>query len=992
MNQMPEDRRLIEDYLPIQAISAEASREKSVRKGHISTLHLWWARRPLVACRAAVYGALVPASRFVPEEASEKAVKEGRAQAERFVAALCKYPGDANVIAEAEQHILEAHAKRLSAELGRRVTVADIKNGDAPRPRVLDMFAGGGAIPLEALRLGCEAYANDLNPVAHIIELCTLVYPQRYGKPDKSVRGMTGAKNAKGEPTWGGLAEEVRYWGNWVLERVRAEIGDLYPLIPDPKAKPREMMPDAKPSLFPDADKQQRLKVAGEYLTPVAYLWTRTVRCKNRTEDHIVPLVKQTWLCKKASRYVAMRMIAPKGGKYAHFEVVEATSEKGLGFDPEAFSKRGNASCPFCGTVADIDYIKAEGRAGRIGEQLMAIACTRPKKKSKGAKSKKIGKIYISANDYPNLIPDNSKIKRRTEVLLSRSGLTKPSEPMPPSGTLGFRVQPYGIKTWGEIFSERQMLCLLSFAAIVRTVEDEMQKQNYETDHIKAIMTLLAAIVDRLADFNSSLCVFNYTGGRGVVHTFGRHALPMVWDFAETNPFNPDGASWISGIEDLPQGLGDARMDNPATVQRGSATSIALSDSILDAVITDPPYYDNVPYADISDFFYIWLKRTVGHLYPQHFSAELTPKKKEAIAEPMRHEGDSGKAKRAYEEMMAQAFAEANRVLKPGGQMTVVYAHKTTLGWATLVDALRQAGFTVTEAWPMDTEKPGRLRAQESAALASSIFLIARKRDGARMGEYETEVRPELERIVRERVETLWNMGISGADLVIAAVGAGLRAFTRFARVEYANGEEVPAERFLTEVEGVVLETLLEKLGLSRSGVAAVDGPSRFYVLWRYAYKAAELDAGEAIVFAYPQSVELDGPRGLTQGRSALVEKKKNKYRLRDFTERGEREDLGLPDEDDPNSTTPPLIDVLHRILWLVENRPRLLGAYLDEARPDRERLRQVAQALAGPALKGGEADAMLINTTTAEASALGKLLANWRTLIDARLEEYQLR
>src|ERR1039458_9145779 len=223
-----DDKRLIEDYLPIVAISAEASREKSVRKGHISTLHLWWARRPLVACRAAVYGALVPASRFVPNAGSDEKKKSlGRANAAKFVERLCQYPGSPTVIAEAQQHILEAHAERLTEETGKKVTVQDIVAGIAPRPKVLDMFAGGGTIPLEALRLGCEAYALDLNPVAHIIQLCTLVYPQKYRMPDMAAFGMTGPKNSKGESTWGGLAEEVRYWGNWVLKRVKADIGDL---------------------------------------------------------------------------------------------------------------------------------------------------------------------------------------------------------------------------------------------------------------------------------------------------------------------------------------------------------------------------------------------------------------------------------------------------------------------------------------------------------------------------------------------------------------------------------------------------------------------------------------------------------------------------------------------------------------------------------------------------------------------------------------------
>jgi len=312
--------------------------------------------------------------------------------------------------------------------------------------------------------------------------------------------------------------------------------------------------------------------------------------------------------------------------------------------------------------------------------------------------------------------------------------------------------------------------------------------------------------------------------------------------------------------------------------------------------------------------------------------------------------------------------------------------------------------------------------AMDSAALASSIFLVARKREGAETGSYEDEVRPELERIVRERVDSLWKMGITGADLVIAAVGAGLRAFTRFARVEYANGEEVPAEKFLAEVEGFVLETLLEKIFSGSvegervralGGVGTVDGATRFYILWRYTYKAAEMDAGEAIVFAYGQNVELDGQNGLSSGSRALVEKKKGKYRLLDFSERGgialecERVKSGRVKEFEsggekrnaptlPPSNAPTLIDTLHRILWLVENEPRKLNDFLDEARPDRERLRLVAQALAGTELEGGsvrvlESEGTGGYTATREQAALKKLLANWKALIENPLSRMPL-
>jgi putative DNA methylase len=410
-----DDRRLIEDFLPIEAIGQEASREKSIRNGHISTLHLWWARRPLVACRAAVYGALVPASRFNPENGPDnKKQSLGRANAAKFLERLCKYPGDPAVIKEAQRHILEAHAERLSRETGKTVTVEDIEAGRAPRPKVLDMFAGGGSIPLEALRLGCEAYAMDLNPVAYIILLCTLVYPQKYGKPDPNARGMTGPKNARGETTWGGLANEVRYWGEWVLKKVKAEIGDLYPLIPDPAYKGRR--PETQSSLWPTAKDDA---VPPGYLVPVAYLWTRTVRCKNPACGATVPLVRQTWLCKKSGRYVALNMIAPKGGKQVRFEVVESTTETGLGFDPAGFSKAGNATCPFCGTVADSDYVKEEACSKRLTHRLMAIV---------GSRSNGDGKVYLSPTGIPNGTEDEAGILERLEHIASQCGISVPGE------------------------------------------------------------------------------------------------------------------------------------------------------------------------------------------------------------------------------------------------------------------------------------------------------------------------------------------------------------------------------------------------------------------------------------------------------------------------------------------------------------------------------------------------------------------------------------
>lgn len=366
----------------------------------------------------------------------------------------------------------------------------------------------------------------------------------------------------------------------------------------------------------------------------------------------------------------------------------------------------------------------------------------------------------------------------------------------------------------------------MTFVKWVRLVHEEMMQQGYEEEFGKAIASYLALGITKVANRGSNLGVY-HTGRETIESPISNGRLPMCWDFPETNPIGSGSGNWSDGLDWTIQTIRKlAEINTSAVTKRYSSQKLDLPDSCVDAVITDPPYFDAVPYADLSDFFYVWLKRSIGYLYPEHFSGQLTPKKNEAIMEPSRHDGDKAKAAKAYEEMMYKAFCEANRVLQPGGAMVVVYAHKTTAGWATLIDSLRRARFTIAEAWPLDTEQQGGLRSLR-ASLASSIFLVARKRTDSTVGDYATEVKPQLAEIVKERVKTLMEEGVTGADLVIACVGAGLRAYTQYDHVELPNGDELDAQTFLDEVQKEVLETILaDVLFCDKRGVSAVDKPT----------------------------------------------------------------------------------------------------------------------------------------------------------------------
>lgn len=876
-------RRLIEDALPIAAINEVAQREKIGHAAiHPRKLHLWWARRPLAAARAAVYAALVPAEGR-PRTAEEEA---------EFFRALCEWGASDAAIAAARADVLDA-------------------NGGVP-PKVVDLFAGGGAIPLEAARLGCEATAIELNPVAHLIEKAMLELPAAHP----------------------GIADDIRRYGQQWVDRAWKSLADLYPPVDEP---------GGDPTLYGDETGGRR---------PLAYLWTRTVRCPNpATPEHQVHLVRQTWLARKKGRAVALRPIVDRDTWTVTYEVATATSADALGFDPADGSKRGQTTCRLCGATVTAAYVKAEGTAGRMG--IVSLAAVVLKKSGRG-------RDYLPAGTYP--LPDEDDIVKR----LADLPVQPPEEKLVTGDTMNIKVPLYGLTRFRDLFTPRQLLTLCTLAAGIREMYDLMIDDGMTTDRAAAIATYFGLALDRVVDRSSVLCRWEHTN-ETAMNTYARQALPMVWDFVEPAPFGGaagDVREMTSNVADIAASLSC----DTAHTSRTSATSVPLGDLSQDAVITDPPYYDNISYADLSDFFYVWLKRSIGWLYPDDFGGELTPKRNEAVVAAYRHQGHKDEARAFYEDMMAKAFAEAHRVLKPDGVMVCIYAHKTTLGWSTLVDALRRAGFVITEAWPLDTEMPERSVGQGTASLASSIFLVARKRaSDAGIGD-EGAVLAELDEIIAERLERLQAMGITGSDLVIATVGAGLRALTRYERVEQANGETLPADRFLTMVQGRVLDRMFGAL-------QGADAVTRYYAAAQFSYGYAAVPFDEANNLARVAGVDLDTPQGLTSGRNALCRKEKSSIALRDFDERGDDPKLGLPSE---TGLPAPLVDVAHGLLWRAENQTAQVRPYLLAVRPDLEQLRQLLQTLAGPALRAPSPEAK-----PAESAAAERLLVSWRRLTE---------
>ena len=891
-------KKLIEVALPLVAINKACAREKSIRHGHPSTLHLWWARRPLAAARAVIFAQMVDDPSSCPDLfPTEKAQAKERKRLFGIIEELVKWENTTN------ERVIEA----ARAEIWQSWRRACAENADHPRAKELfdrevlpafhDPFAGGGALPLEAQRLGLEAHASDLNPVAVLINKAMIEIPPKFaGRPPVNRHWQSKSSEEQAAQVWPGargLAEDVRFYGKWMRDEAEKRIGQLYP-----KVKVTEEMARERPDLEP---------YVGRALTVIAWLWARTVKSPNPAfADVDVPLVSTFMLSTKKGKEAYVEPVV-EGNGYRFTVKVGMPKDAAETKKGTKLSRGANFQCLMSGTPMAPQYIKDEGKARRMGARLMAIVAEGDR-----------GRVYLAPT--PEM----------EAIALTAQPTWKPETPLP-ADMRSHWTPPYGLETYGDLFTPRQLVALTTFSDLVQEARKEIQRDALAAGlpaddtplaqagtgaraYAEAVGVYLAFAVDKCSDYWSAICSW-HNSGQKMRNTFGRQAIPMVWDYTEGNPFCTSTGNFMAMVDWTWKAVGTVPSRSKGLAEQADAASqVASSDKVIS---TDPPYYDNIGYADLSDFFYVWLKRTVGHLYPEHFRTPLTPKAEEIVQNPVRH-GDHERAKRFFEEMMQKAFSEMHRVLKPEGRATVVFAHKSTEAWETLIAALIGAGFTVEASWPIHTEMKTRLRARASAALASSTFLVCKKRTHAGRA-YLNRVLEEMERNIEPRLQQFWENGIRGADFFMSAIGPGLEAFSKYAEVRRMSGERVSVGEFLDEVRKIVLRFVLKRIFGNGGREASVDAPTQFALmaLWSYGY---ELPSDEARKLAQGTGVEL-------HELGSLVRVKGEKTRIQKAAERVRSDrDFGLPRTEGERI---PVVDALGRAILLLTKGREAVAEYL---------------------------------------------------------------
>lgn len=738
-------KKLIEVALPLEAINAEAAREKSIRHGHPSTLHLWWARRPLAAARAVIWSSLVDDPSAHPElYPTEEAQNAERQRLFGILEKLVKWENsnDPEVLAAAKAEILRS-------------------TNNNP-PALLDPFAGGGAIPLEAQRLGLEAHAHDLNPVAVMINKAMIEIPPRFaGQPPVNPDSCAKLDAAGGWQGAQGLAADVQYYGEWMKREAFRRIGHLYPKVKVPHAQ------------------------GGGEATVIAWIWARTVKCPNPACGCEMPLASSFVLSKKKGNeaWIEAKFDSEKN----KIEYI-VHREKNNNCDGPKLARGAQFKCIVCGESITANYIKNEAQSGRMMAQLIATV-------AEGRR----GRAYIS----PDVEQEHcARVERPTDY---------------PEGEIAYnprdiRAQLYGLDDFSDLFTNRQLTALTTFSALVAEAQAKAEADavaaGVTNDHIalsaggfgaraygEAVGVYLAFVIDKMTDYNSSVCSW-HNSKELIRNTFGRQAIPMAWDYAEVNPFSNSTGSYSSMVSWIYDCLQELPSQGNSEVSQFDAQSDCGLRNIM--VSSDPPYYDNIGYADLSDFFYVWMRQSLKDTYPKLFRTMLVPKAEELVATPYRFEGSTEKARDFFEDGMLHTCQQIYQYAREDIPVTIYYAYKqsntdedsktASTGWETMLSAIIRAGFAITGTWPMRTEMANRSIASGTNALASSIVLVCRKRPTDAPQTTRRGFIAELKRELHPALQKLQRSNIAPVDLAQSAIGPGMGVYSRYGRVLEADG------------------------------------------------------------------------------------------------------------------------------------------------------------------------------------------------------------
>jgi len=769
-------KRLIEVDLPIKKISEHARRDQNVKKGHLHYVHVWWATRPLASCRAVIMGALLPDP--VDSKCPDKFRQRAKSILSRFTGkdlsdnknlreVLLTFIADYSAWDNAVNHVF--------IESARELVLAAHPDGS---PIVLDPFAGAGSIPFEALRVGAQSFAGDLNPIPVLINKVSLEYLPKFGIQ---------------------LAEKVDKWGKWLLNQAKKDLEKFYP-----------------------SDLPALAGQAGKGEIPIAYIWARTVICEGPGCGAQLPLLGLLWLSKKSNNLKAFRYWGDTKNKQVVVEIFSPESEKDL---QSPISRRFAATCPICGYTTPYKRVREQVRAKNGGTQdarLLAVITLKPD----GTRDFRLP----NENDL-NAVSEAEKELRRFKKS-SNDFPVIPDEPYPDGRFCTIRPGLWNIKTYGDLFNFRQSLALITFCELVRELHKKVMDENNDRVLADAVVTCLALAVSNMSQYLSSISIWVKDG---MISAFAQGSgVAMRPDFAEANPLMP---KLVGGFEyALTNVVNFIRREcggisGTGTTQQGSATAISLPDDSVPYIVTDPPYYDAIRYADLSDFCYVWLKRMLKDTYPDLTKDRLTPKDDEIVVYDAKPNNRQHKDNKYFEDKMKDALAECRRVLMPGGVEVVIFAHKGTAGWEALLNALVSAGWTVTASWPIDTERAARMMAKDRAVLASSVHLVCRPRsENAGIGDWR-EVLLKLQPRIHEWMPRLSQEGIVGADAIFSCLGPALEIFSRYERVETASGKKVELKEYLEHVWAAVAREALNMI-FAGADASGFEEDSRLTALW----------------------------------------------------------------------------------------------------------------------------------------------------------------